>query len=331
MRIEDKKGAKGLKLSIRLPLFLRQTAFSSEGGHQRRLPKGGTAMKSDIRAFVLAAIAVASFAATTTAFAGIIPLTVSNTTIDYGTNQVTINGSGFEPINKTPTVAMSGGSLAIVSYTDSQIVATLPTSIAAGNYGIVVGNAIGELLPFVVTYGATGPQGPPGAPGANGAQGPQGPMGLMGNPGPAGPTGPQGPAGTMAFSEFGELSDWNSQDPVVADEAGELMANVTLTRPGTYFISGVQVFMDADSHTDAAECFFTTSSENNGPTVIHSLPSVVGSLGGKGYLTLPLGGFYTTQTAPLTLNLFCSAALTAGNTSAKVIALGGYLTALQVQ
>jgi hypothetical protein len=89
--------------------------------------------------------------------------------------------------------------------------------------------------------------------------------------------------------------------------------------------------MDADSHTDAAECFFTTSSENNGPTVIHSLPSVVGSLGGKGYLTLPLGGFYTTQTAPLTLNLFCSAALTAGNTSAKVIALGGYLTALQVQ
>src|ERR1700733_3378358 len=289
-------------------------------------------MKSSIRTFVLAAIAAASFAATTTAFAGTIPaLTVSNTTINYGTNQVTINGSGFEPIKKTPTVAMSGGSLAIVSYTDSQIVATLPTSIAAGNYGIVVANAIGELLPFVVTYGATGPQGPPGVPGANGAQGPQGPMGLMGNPGPAGPTGPQGPTGTMAFSEFGELSDWNSQDPVVADEAGELMANVTLTRPGTYFISGVQVFMDADSHTDAAECFFTTSSENNGPTVIHSLPSVVGSLGGKGYLTLPLGGFYTTQTAPLTLNLFCSAALTAGNTSAKVIALGGYLTALQVQ
>jgi hypothetical protein len=27
-------------ISIRLPLFLRQTAFSSEGGQQRRLPKG---------------------------------------------------------------------------------------------------------------------------------------------------------------------------------------------------------------------------------------------------------------------------------------------------
>jgi Collagen triple helix repeat (20 copies) len=315
-----------------LPLFLRQTAFSSEGGQQRRLPKGGTAVKSDIRTFVLAAIAAAFFAATTTAFAGIIPLTVSNTTIDYGTNQVTINGSGFEPIKKTPTVAMSGGSLAIVSYSDSQIVATLPTNIAAGNYGIVVANAIGELLPFVVTYGATGPQGPPGVPGANGAQGPQGPMGLMGNPGPAGPTGPQGPAGTMAFSDFGEMSDFSSQDPVAADEAGELMAYVTLTKPGTYFISGLQVFMDADSHADAAECFFTTSSENIGTqTVIHSLPSVVGNIGGKGYLTLPLGGFYTTQTAPLTLNLFCSAILTGSNTSATVFAQGGYLTALQVQ
>jgi Collagen triple helix repeat (20 copies) len=101
---------------------------------------------------------------------------------------------------------------------------------------------LGELFPFVVTYGATGPEGPPGGPGANGAQGPQGPMGLMGSPGPAGPTGPQGPAGaTMAYSDFGELSDFSSQDPV--SEGGDLMAYVTLTKPGTYFISGVQVFL----------------------------------------------------------------------------------------
>jgi hypothetical protein len=43
-----------------LPPFPRQTALSSEGGQQRRLPKGGTTMKSDIRTFVLPAGAVVS-------------------------------------------------------------------------------------------------------------------------------------------------------------------------------------------------------------------------------------------------------------------------------
>ena len=39
----------------------------------------------------------------TAAFGGIIPiLTVSNSTINYGTNQVTINGSSFEPVKKLP-------------------------------------------------------------------------------------------------------------------------------------------------------------------------------------------------------------------------------------
>jgi hypothetical protein len=287
-------------------------------------------MKSSIRAFVLAAIAVASFAANTTAFAGVLPtLTVSNTTINYGTNQVTINGSGFRPTNKTPTVVMSGGSLAIVSYTDNQIVAKLPMSIAAGNYGIVVANGIGELFPFVVTYGATGPQGPPGAPGANGAQGPQGPMGLMGNPGPAGPTGPQGPASTMAFSDFAELSDFSSQGTLAM--GGELMADVTLTKPGTYFISGVQVFGNADSHSNDAFCAFTTSTSAFNASVIHSLPAVVGNMGGKESLTLPVGGFYTTQTAPQTLYLYCAPVVTGSNTTANVSPQGGYVTALQVQ
>jgi hypothetical protein len=319
------------KLESLCPFFLLDAHLSVKAVIEAAYPRGRITMKSSIRTFVLAAIAAASFAATTTAFAGIHPtLTVSNTTINYGTNQVTINGSGFEPVKKTPTVAISGGSLAIVSYTDTQIVATLPTSIAAGNYGIVVANAIGELFPFVVTYGATGPQGPPGVPGANGAQGPQG---LMGNPGPAGPTGPQGPAGssgaTTAYSDFGELSDFSSQDQL--PEGGELMAYVTLTKPGTYFISGVQVFLNADSHTDAAACSFTTSSENIEPApVIHSLPNVIGDIDGKGFLTLPLGGFYTTQTAPLTLYLFCAPVQTGSNTTTTVIAQGGYLTALQV-
>jgi hypothetical protein len=43
-----------------LPLYLRQTAFSGEGGYQGRLLKGGTTVKSDISTFVLPAAAAAS-------------------------------------------------------------------------------------------------------------------------------------------------------------------------------------------------------------------------------------------------------------------------------
>jgi hypothetical protein len=46
-----------------LPFFPRHPAFSSEGGYQGRFLKGGTTMKSNIRTFVLAAIAAASLAA----------------------------------------------------------------------------------------------------------------------------------------------------------------------------------------------------------------------------------------------------------------------------
>src|SRR6202044_817639 len=47
------------------PLSPPRCAFVSEGGHDGRYPRGGTTMKSSIRTFVLAAIAAASFAATT--------------------------------------------------------------------------------------------------------------------------------------------------------------------------------------------------------------------------------------------------------------------------
>ena len=96
---------------------------------------------------------------------------MSNTTINYGTNQVTINGSSFEPVKKVPSVIMNGAPLTIVSYTNSKIVASLPKNTAAGNYGIVVSNASGELFPFVITYGDVGPQGPQGPAGASGPAG----------------------------------------------------------------------------------------------------------------------------------------------------------------
>jgi len=127
-------------------------------------------------------------------------VTINNVAINYTNNQLTINGSGFEPAKKAPTVNFNGANLTLVSFTNNVVVAQLPTT-AAGTYQLFVTNNEGLFWLFDVTYGAVGPQGPMGF------QGPQGPAGATGNTGPAGPagatgatgaTGPAGPATTAA-------------------------------------------------------------------------------------------------------------------------------------
>jgi hypothetical protein len=141
------------------------------------------------------------------AFGAAIPiLTVSNATINYSANQVTINGTSFETLKKSPTVLLRGAPLTIASFTDSQIVANLPANTAAGTYVMIVANSLGEFNEVDLTYGTSGPQGPIGPPGANGAQGPAGPAGALGPIGPAcpagalGPIGPAGPAGALGLT-----------------------------------------------------------------------------------------------------------------------------------
>lgn len=127
------------------------------------------------------------------AFATVIPiLTINKATINYGNNQVTFNGSGFEPSRKSPTVMFAGSPLTVVSFTDNQIVAALPVNTMAGNFTVLIVNSIGEFLPYELTYGSTGPQGPVGPLGPQGqagAVGPAGPQGLQGLQGPQGPAG----------------------------------------------------------------------------------------------------------------------------------------------
>lgn len=118
------------------------------------------------------ALAFVGYAGTTT------PTPVVNsTTIDYSVNpnRLTIMGSGFS----TPTVTFGGTNLAIVSTSPTQIVATLPATVAAGSYNLVVVVGLpGQKVPagsttvsFNLTYGAVGPQGVTG------------PMGLQGQAG----------------------------------------------------------------------------------------------------------------------------------------------------
>jgi hypothetical protein len=251
-------------------------------------------------------------------------------TINYPKNQVTLTGSGFEPENAAPTVEFNGAALRVVSATNDRIVATLPATVAPGTFRIKVEPKSGGSAVFDMTYGAVGPQGPAGAPGQAGAPGAAGPAG------PAGPTGPQGAAGpsgtTVAYSNFAELTNSGIQAPL--NPAGEAMSEVVLAKPGTYVISGEQVLYDDDNNTEmGAECGFSLSPDPTnfmiGPR-IPSFPVVYGSIRPASYLTLPLNGFYTTQTAPVTLYVICIPVAAANSTAAVVDVGGGSLSAVQV-
>lgn len=119
--------------------------------------------------------------------------------------QLTIVGSGFSPSGSTPTVALGTATLSLASFTDTQIVATLPANEPSGSYQLSVTETFGGLktTTFGVTIGAvglTGPQGPIGLTGATGATGSQGPTGPTGA---TGPQGPQGPSGAILFTGQG--------------------------------------------------------------------------------------------------------------------------------
>jgi hypothetical protein len=260
-------------------------------------------------------------------FGAVIPiLTVNSAAINYGANRVTFSGSGFEPLKKAPTVLLNGAPLIIVSYTDAQIVATLPANTTTGTYGLIVANCIGEFSQFDLTYGAAGPQGPVGPQGVMGAQGPEG---IMGNPGPQGPTGPTGPAGAPGgVLSYGAFYEFLPPGPLGATPVSE----ITLLHPGTYIIGGEQVLYDADlSHAALANCSFTLSPTNQSLSSLPSLPSVFGSIPAGGLVTLPLNGFYAIETAPTTLYVFCGWQSPSDAVASEVDSEAGTLTAIQVQ
>src|ERR1700730_11986415 len=115
-----------------------------------------------------------------------IPFITSTLVNAPSAGKITINGSGFgttQPVVKlvTTTLAVQAG------FTNTQIIATLPSGVSAGGYLLTVTNASNNLIGiFIVTIGstgATGPQGPAGPQGPGGAQGPQGSQGPAGHPG----------------------------------------------------------------------------------------------------------------------------------------------------
>jgi type VI secretion system VgrG family protein len=157
----------------------------------RRLPTWGAAL------VLIAAVAVLPFDGRADDDGGGTKPRVTRAVADLAARRLTISGSGFA---KKPEVKLGSWTLAVQSARPDEIKATLPASVPAGAYRLVVTNKKGgpHSDAFEVTIGVQGPAGPPGpagSPGPPGAPGAPGAAGSPGPPGPPGPTGPPGPAG----------------------------------------------------------------------------------------------------------------------------------------
>ena len=249
---------------------------------------------------------------------------VNNGTINYAKNQVTLNGSGFEPAKVAPVVLLDGTAVKVDSFSNAEIVATLPAKTAAGSYGLTVMNSQGGFAVFDLTYGATGPQGPMGPQGAAGAKGPAGPQGAPGAQGPAGvqgptgPTGPQGPPGVLSSSANGVASG------VVPVGALGRFAVAVLENPGTYILTGQLVVVNELEKPASVVCKVFDAegmTEQTGP-------NSPGELGPNGYAALSLNGIWVAAQANTSIWVECEADL--GSTDVQTDGEGSF-SAIQVQ
>src|SRR5215472_5473041 len=106
-------------------------------------------------ACVAALLLLSSLAATAA-----IPI-VNSSTIDYGAQQITINGSGFNPRGTAPSVLFNNVLEVPLTFTDSQVVAAVPQGTVAGSYRVRIVNSQANFYDFDVTYGAVGFAGKP--------------------------------------------------------------------------------------------------------------------------------------------------------------------------
>lgn len=224
---------------------------------------------------------------------------ITNTTVDYATNQITVTGQAFSPNGGTPTVTFYSSPLTVLSYSNTQLIATLPNTLTPGTYRLTVASRAVPNQPgsLDVTLGAAGPVGPQGPVGPMGPMGPQGlagPQGLPGATGPAGAEGPAGPQGPAGLSEiFASVNSGGVPRPVTATlQPGDTVAQLVLPA-GTYHVTaGAAVQMDQTApdglsmcallqdglmlvDTDVSYTHLSSSSWPNNSIGKHSLQSIV--------------------------------------------------------
>jgi hypothetical protein len=275
------------------------------------------------------AVLVMAFGTTCLLGATVSEPVVNRGTVNYQTNQVTLNGSGFEPTKVAPTVVLSKTTLSVVSASDTQIVAKLPASVAPGAYGITVKVTGGASTVFDMTYGATGPQGPAGPAGAKGPQGATGQAGLTGAAGPQGPKGPAGaPGGVLSFSANAQP---NSLKLPLNNDFATVNA-IFLPNAGTYVIGGQQAFFNNDPKVPAyIGCALVTTFPSFSQLADGAPQSTV-TVPPAGTATIPLNGYYITDQPDTTLMVECSYG-SANNVFASDVEAAdwGTFTAIQVK
>lgn len=186
----------------------------------------------------LAALLTASQGAASTAPA--IYSAVVNTSNNHIT--IAITGNNFSLSGLAPTVVFARTALALVSFTNQKLVATLPAGLSAGSYSLTVTNSVPQTGAFSVTIGALGPAGPQGPIGPAGPKGPAGPAGAPGTAEPRGQQRSVGAPGTAAiltgYCNFSRpLRQGRSNPPVgvcsasSAFPAADHIASTVSTRP----------------------------------------------------------------------------------------------------
>jgi len=186
-----------------------------------------------------------------------------------------------------------------------------------------------SLLASGGATGATGPAGPAGP------AGPQGMTGVMGNPGPAGPAGPVGPqgptGGVLSFVSSKETSNIRLLPEIDWQEGNVVTTNsITLANAGTYVISGAQLVQNKDvTYSSYIACYALDSA--NIPILTMATGYVGPQTGVNTYVTLPLAGYYTVTTAPVTVSVQCYFGGNSLSGSDVEAQSGSVLTAIQVQ
>lgn len=151
---------------------------------------------------------------------------VTHVAADDALRNLYVWGSNF---GTSSTVIVGGVTLTVLTATETEIVAMLPSDLAPASYAVVVMRA--DVPPlrsadFEVTLGAVGPPGPPGPKGDRGDAGLQGPQGVQG---PAGPQGPQGLKGdTGATGPQGLEGPQGDTGPIGPPGPNDVTGNITL-------------------------------------------------------------------------------------------------------
>jgi hypothetical protein len=227
---------------------------------------------------------------------------IKDATVNLAKGHITLAGSNFDPSGVAPTVTVGGTSRTVYSFTESQIVVEVPSTLAAATYLVSVTNSVAHSGSAYVTVGPVGPQGPTGP---TGPQGAAGPTGARGPAGATGPTGPQGPAGTLALPFSASLSDGPfplfsitnlaPESPAILGSGGQASGGYT----GGTGVAG----SGGDSNTGTSSAFGTggagvyatggqgqSNYDHGGPGVTASGGNSI-NIGGPGVLATGGGGF----------------------------------------